>query len=475
VSSALAPGRSSAALGPLGLAGVLGLAGGAGAGAALQPKVTLAIVGALALLALAFLAPVTHLMLLLFLTAVVGYQLQHRLGSHLLPSDAVLLTGLVRASVTLMRKRLEPRRIAAVSLMAVFAVATMLQVLHGLHAGASSSQSGDEGRALLGFAALLIATPILDDPQGRRRLGRGLVAVALILGLWGLTTWGLGISLGENVDVGLRSNAGFATSGHGQLHGGLYGYPVAVVMAAAVLLAGHAGRGLRRWTVVAVLIVNLTCLALTYERTFWLMTLVTLGFVVAKMGRGRRLRAAVAILAMGVALIGFLATVAPSTLSSIEHRMLSLGQYSSDNSVRYRVVETRHVLSKVMAKPVFGWGLGDTIFWGQPWEQVPARDNWFAHNGYLWVIWKVGIFVAALLFALLAWAVVSRAPPERERATRSFRVAAQGGLLVLLLSSVTFPSFNSLSITAVMGVLMAICFMPRVLARGATVRMAPGV
>jgi hypothetical protein len=48
-------------------------------------------------------------------------------------------------------------------------------------------------------------------------------------------------------------------------------------------------------------------------------------------------------------------------------------------------------------------------------------------------------------------------------------------LLVLLLTSVTFPSFNALAITATMGVLMAICFAPvartrRVRGRGARIR-----
>jgi O-Antigen ligase len=440
--------------------------------ATLQPKIALALVGGAALVAFAFLMPTTHLMLLVFLTAVVGYQLQHRLGSHLLPSDAVLLTGLLRAFVTLAGKRLEPRRVAAMCLITAFAVATILQVVHGLRAGHNSSQTGDEGRALLGFATLLIAMSILDEPGGQQRLSQGLIAIGLLLGLWGLITWGLGISLGENVDVGLRQNAGFATSGHGQLHGGLYGYPVAVIMSATALLAGHAGRGVRRGCIVAVLILSLTCLALTYERTFWLTTVVTLGFVAVKMGRGRRLRAAVTIMASGIALLGFIATVSPTTLSAMERRALSLGQYSSDSSVRYRVVETGHVLDKIKAKPLIGWGTGDTIYWGQVWEQVPPKANWFAHNGYLWVMWKVGLVAALFLFALLGWAVALRAPPERDPVRRTLRVAAQGGLVVLLLSSVTFPSFNSLSITAVMGVLMGICFMPTVLARREAVRSA---
>lgn len=452
--------RSAAASRAAGAAGLVALAAAVGAAAALNPPYVVGAFGLIGLAVLAFRAPVVHLTILLIFTAVVGYSLQHKLGSHLLPSDAMLLTGLLRASVTLMRQRLERRRLAVLGLMLAFSVATILQVAHGIHIGANFSESADEGRDLLGFATLLIAMPILDDPAGRRRLGRGLVVTGLLLGFWGLTTWASGISLGQDVDVGLRTTAGFATAGNGQLHGGLYGYPVAVIMAATVLLAGHGGQGLRRWSVTAVLAANLMCLVLTYERTFWLTTIATLGFVVAKMRPGRRLRAAVAIAVTAVATLGLLATVFPKDLNTIAARALTLGQPGSDDSVRSRLVETRHMIVKVKARPLQGWGLGDTLYWGQPWRNAPPQPRWFAHNGYLWVIWKVGAVVAMLLFVLLVTAIGLRAPPERDPLNRTFRVAAQGGLLVLMLAAVTFPGFNSLTITPVLGVLMAICFMP---------------
>jgi hypothetical protein len=428
---------------------------------AIKPTAAIAIVGVPALVAFAFVAPATHLTLYLLMTAVVGYQLQHRLGSHLLPSDALLLSGLLRSGVVLMRSRLEPRRLAVLALMAIFMVGVVLQVVHGLRAGHNSSQVGDEARDLLGFGALLVAMPMLEDPVQRRRLARGLLAMGLLLGVWGLATWALGLSFGENVDVGLRSFADFATSGNGQLHGGLYGYPVVLIMCATVLLCAPGARGMQRVLLVVTLVLNLFALLLTYERTFWLTTAVTLGFVVAKVGRGRRIRAAAYIAGWALAMLGFLATVLPRDLIKIEARVLTLGQAQSSDSVRYRVVETGLVLHKVGTYPITGWGLGDTLFWGQPWNHVPAKARWFSHNGYLWVPWKVGVIEAALLFGVLGWAVLSRAPPEADPTARALRVAAQGGLLVLLLSSVTFPSFNSLTITGVMGVLLAICFMPR--------------
>jgi O-antigen ligase len=233
-------------------------------------------------------------------------------------------------------------------------------------------------------------------------------------------------------------------------------------MSAGALLSGVCRTRIARLALGAVLATNLACLFLTYERTFWLTTIVALGFVIAKLGRGRRFRAVVACLIAALLLLGVLATAAPRDLTALRDRVLSLGEGSSDNSVRYRVVETNNLIAtKIDPHPVVGSGLGDFLYWGQPWMQVPPRGTWFAHNGYLWMIWKTGIFVAALLFALLAWAVVARAPPEGRAFMRTFRTASQGGLLVLLLSSVTFPSFNSLAITAVMGVLMAVCFAPR--------------
>jgi O-antigen ligase len=432
-----------------------------GVAAATHPLLVLAPLGAFALVAFAFVAPVTHLGVLLFLTGIVGYELQKRFSSYLLASDAVLLTGLLRASFALIDQRLDRRRIALMVLMVAFMGATVVQVWHGLREGHGLSQVGAEGRELLGFGALLIAMPIVADPAGRLRLGRALMVLGVALGAWGLAQWSLHIAIGENVDVGVRTNSDVEGLGNGQLHGGLYGYPVAAVMAAAALLSGVARRPFTILCLSAILVTNLFCLILTYERTFWLTTIAAIAFVIAKLGPGRRFKAATATLILGLATLGFLATVVPEDLIKIRDRVLSVGEGTDDDSVRYRVNETRHVLEKISERPLEGSGLGDTIYWGRAWQQVPPSDHWFAHNGYLWVTWKTGVIVAMLLFALLAWAVVSRAPPGRDLHLHTLRIGAQGGLLVLLLSSITFPAFNSVSITALMGVLLALCFAPR--------------
>jgi hypothetical protein len=440
----------------LAAAGLAALAAIVGALAVVQPLVVVGPLGAALLVALAFLAPVTHLTLLLFMTAVVGFELQRRYAGQLLPSDALLLTGLLRAVVVMLGQRIERRRLVVVGLMLAFMVAVLLQLLHGLRMGNDPRYAAAEARILLSFGTLLVAVPIVADPLGRVRLARGLVVVGLLLGLWGLAQWSLGIKGSNNINLGVRTSADFAVSGHGQLHGGLYGYPVAVVMASAALFSGLCRSWWPRLVLVAVVATNLACLLLTYERTFWLMTVIAVGFCIAKLGRGRRFRAAMASLAAAVILLGALAVAAPKDFTAIRDRGLSVRQGSTDTSYRWRAVETKHLLAmKIEPRPL----------------QVPPSSTWFAHNGYLWMVWKTGIFIAALLFALLAAAVFQRGPPEGGPSMRAFRTGAQAGLAVLLLSSLSFPSFNSLAITAVMGTLMAVCFAPLApRRRGARVR-----
>jgi hypothetical protein len=441
---------------------LVAVAAAAGALSALEPLALVAPLALVGLVAFAFLAPVTHLTLLLIATAVVGYDLQHRFAGHLLPSDALLITGLLRAGVVMLPQRIEARRLAAAGLALAFMAAVAIQLVRGLRAGNDPSYAAAEARILLSFGAVLVAMPIVSDPLGRARLARALVAVGLLLGLWGLAQWSLGIAGPDNIDLGVRTEADFAVSGSGQLHGGLYGYPVAVVMAAAALLGGAARTRSGQVVLAAVLCMNGLCLVLTYERTFWLTTIIALGFVIAKQGRGRRLRAVTSSLAVGAVLLAVLATAAPQDLTALRDRVASLGQRSTDNSVRWRVVETNHLIAtKVKPRPLFGWGLGNFLHWGKPWLRVPPRSTWFAHNGYLWLVWKTGVFITVVLIGLLAWAVLTRAPPAGGAWMQTFRTASQAGLLALLLSSVTFPSFNSLAITAVMGTLMAVCFAPR--------------
>ncbi len=198
-------------------------------------------------------------------------------------------------------------------------------------------------------------------------------------------------------------------------------------------------------------------LVLTYERTFWAATLLALGFVVLRAPRRQRVRALIAGPALLVLVVAGLAAVAPADVAAARQRLLSIGEYGSDLSIRFRITETRNVRREVEARPLLGSGLGATILWGRAYESVPPTTEAFAHNGYVWLAWKLGIPAAILLVCLIAGAIVVRGPPGGA----PLRTGAQASLMLLLIASMTFPAFNTLAITAVMGALLAVCLAAR--------------
>jgi O-antigen ligase len=286
--------------------------------------------------------------------------------------------------------------------------------------------------------------------------------IALLLGLWGMIQWFGNVSYGSGEgDVGVRAGVRLTTGGTGQLQGGEFAYPVAIILCFAVLAFGEIRSRLWRAILIAALVLNLTCCLVTFERSFWLDTFAGIAFVLAFTARGwRRIRALAIVGAVAVSAFVALSVFSPSTLTTAVQRFNSIGSYSSDNSVRYRVVESQFVYQRVRAHPLFGSGLGATIYWGQPWEQVPPTTRHFAHDGYLFLAWKVGIPAAALLLALLMLAVPVRGPRNEELLSVAVRRGAQGSILGLLLATITFTTFNQLGIMPVLGVLLALAISP---------------
>ncbi|MGH2799898.1 MAG: O-antigen ligase family protein, partial [Thermoleophilaceae bacterium] len=424
-----------------------------------------ALVGGGLLLALPFVAPVAHLLLLILVTAIVPFDLQNALGfgggpdsPGLLPSDVLLLGGLGRAALVLLDAPLDRRRRWALTLVAGFLVVAGLQLVHGLRAGSDPGISGAELRVLLGLGAAVIAMPILADPRLRERFFRGLVGVGLAVGMWGLAQWTVDIPFTAAEDAGVREGVRFTSAGRGQIQGGLFAFPVAIVMGVAGLMSHEVRSVGARTLLVAVVGLNSVDLVLTYERTFWLATLLALVVLALRASPQQRLRA----LTLGPALLAValagMAILLPRDLAAARERLVSVGSYGTDLSVRYRVNESRHVIREIRAEPLLGSGLGATILWGRAYEGVRPETESFAHNGYLWLAWKLGGPATALVLLLLGCALLSRGPPKPATAAGAIRGGAQAALLLLLVASITFPAFEALGITAVMGVLIALCF-----------------
>jgi hypothetical protein len=313
---------------------------------------------------------------------------------------------------------------------------------------------------LLGLGAGAIALPILADPVQRAALFKGLLGVGLAVGLWGLVQWTVDIPFTASQDAGVRAGVRFTSAGRGQIQGGLFAFPVVVVMGVAAMLS-HQVRSTRTRVLIATVVgLNAIDLVLTYERTFWVATLVALAALALRASRAQRLR----VLTVGAAVIALvvagMAVAAPRDLTAARQRLVSIGNYGSDLSVRYRLTESRHVIAEIRGQPLVGSGLGATILWGRAYEGVRPSTESFAHNGYLWLVWKLGAPAAGLVLLLFGTAVLWRRP-RGPTTLEAIRGGAQAALLLLLLASVTFPAFEALGITTVMGLLVAVCFAPR--------------
>ena len=433
---------------------------------AIRPAMALGLMGLVGIVALAFAAPVAHLTLLLLVTAIVPYDVQNAYGltvgggsAGLLLSDVLLLTGLARATLVLVRLPLDRRRalLGAITI-AVFLIAAV-QALRGYAGGAALSSVGFELRTLLGFGTLLVAMPVVADPDARERLMKGLLVVGLALGAWGMAQYFGNIGLLAGGDAGVRDNVEFISEAR-SIQGGLFGFPVAVLLAAAVLATQRGLSKPVRLLLAAVLALNAVSLLLTYERTFWLATVVGFGLILLRAGSLGRLRAIVMVVAALLVALPVLAAVAPSALSAAEARILSVSRYGGGDSLRSRVVESRAVVRRIEEAPFAGSGLADEVRWGMPWLQVPAGNTPFSHNAYLWLVWKLGIPATVLIVGLVAWGVVCRAPRRTTPLVAHLRYGAQASLLMLLIVAFMFPSFSQLAVTPMLGVLLALCFLP---------------
>jgi O-antigen ligase len=436
--------------------------------AASQPKLALAAALAASVFVLAFSKPVANLAVILFLTAVVPYGVlnQYSLGGGvdspgLLFSDIFLLAGLSWAALAWPRTPLDRRRYLFSLAMFIFLFFVAVQFLHGIRSGYGRSTVGQETRVMFALGSFLIALPLLADRPSRRRLFGALAVVALALGAWGMIQWFGAFQFGAAGDVGVRAGVAQTGSSGGQLQGGEFAYPVAIILCFAVLVLGGISSWFWRALLICALALNLAACLVTFERSFWLDAIAGLLFVAITAAGFKRLKVLSILAGVATITVVVLSLFAPSTLTTAEQRFGSLSGYGSDPSVRYRLVESGFVYERIRAHPLNGSGLGATIFWGQPWARTTPKTRNYSHNGYLWLAWKVGLPAAALLVCLLGLSLLSRAAPREEELSLAVRRGAQAAIVGLLLATTTFPSFSQLSITAVIGMLLALAISPQ--------------
>lgn len=413
--------------------------------------------GWLAIIPLVLFVPVASVGVCLAVTVLVPWDLQSEFKvvggpdqPGLLFIDALMLLALVRLGWLLLRRRVDFDTPLVVGV--VVAGLCTGALLWGIANGASVSEAGHEWRrVILGVGTFLLSWPLMSTESARRRLLYSLMLIGLLLGVWGIAQWAFDVGYTTSGDVGVRGGLD-----SGQLQGSLYDYPVAVVMAWAALVSGQVRRPSTSWLLSTVLCLNVICVLLTFERTLMVASVASCAFVVVLYGRAVGTRA-MKMAGVGLALLAVAAVIASTEARTVTGRLALLGDVDSDHSYTHRLVETEVVTGEIVKSPVIGSGFGATVTWGVP-NMYPVSTTPFADMGYHWLAWKIGLPASLLVLFLLLRAVLRRQPDLDNPQWRAVRTGARGALAALLVISVLFGVFNSLNITAVIGVLVAICY-----------------
>ncbi|MET0698650.1 MAG: O-antigen ligase family protein [Mycobacterium sp.] len=411
----------------------------------------------LVLVPLALALPVGALAVILAVTVLVPWDLQSALkviGGPDQPGvlfvDALMVLGLIRIAWLMLRRRLTFD--LPLLLGTVIAGLCVGALMWGIGTGANVSEAGHEWRrVMLGVASFLLAWPLMSSRSARRQLIWVLMAIGLALGVWGFVQWAFSVGYTTAGDIGVRGGLD-----SGQLQGGLYAYPAAVALAWAALVSGQVRNVAARWLLPVILIVNAVCVVLTFERTLLVATAVSCVFVVVSAGPDARARA-MKWAAIGAALLVVGGTVAQTEAQTVTERLAMVGDPNSDHSFTHRVVESQELAKVIAERPITGSGFGATVTWGVR-DVYATSTTSFADMGYLWLIWKIGI-PAALLIVFLIWRAILRRPDSADTGEwRALRLGSRAALLALMIIGLLFGVFNSLGITAVMGVLVAVCY-----------------
>lgn len=414
-------------------------------------------IAVLVLVPLSLAAPTATVLAVLAITVLVPWGLQDHfkvIGSSghrgLLFVDALLGLALLRTGWMVVSRRVPFDRQMAMG--AIVGATLLAATIMGMARGADISAAGNEGRrALFGAGTFLLAWPLLRDPNVRQILARGLLAIGLALGVWGLAQWLFDFGYSSTGDIGVR---GGLTSG--QLQGGMYAYPVAVIITWAVLISGGIRSAPVKILLAIVLALNIVCLFLTFERTHMAATALACAFVLARAGVSARRHARGWILAIvAVGMVGSL--IAQSHARTAVERLALLGDVRNDNSYSARVLQWNAVSSEIAERPLAGSGFGATVTWGLR-DKIAVNTTPFTDLGYHWLAWKVGIPGAALIVVILIRAVLRQTRGFDGDPWAALRLGARGAVLALLVISALFGVFNALGITALIGFLVAVCY-----------------
>jgi hypothetical protein len=187
---------------------------------------------------------------------------------------------------------------------------------------------------------------------------------------------------------------------------------------------------------------TLTMMALiaSFSRAFWIMFIVTLVLIIFLIKREHRKKIYIYIASI-VFIFGTLSIILFSDKVQflylvIERRMSSTAEGTKDLSIQMRLNEYEAAMNEVIRYPIGGSGLSKKFSFYDP-IGIKKVDSNFIHNGYLFIIYRIGIPLSLLYFLFLLISLMKPVLILRRVEGDFWRMALIGSLTSILMMIVT--------------------------------------
>ena len=205
----------------------------------------------------------------------------------------------------------------------------------------------------------------------------------------------------------------------------------------------------------------------TFQRNYWLSAgamLVLFGLLVPGAARIRMIKWGFAA-ATGLALLLSFPAVSQHRYATAAWNRLAWGMrletLARDESVRWRVIETRHAFESIVQHPMLGVGLRNFYRPAYPRDREvqPRGLRWYIHNAYLWVLVDMGVFgflpfiwfyAAAIYRGLAHWRRV------KDAHLRALSLGITLGILGQAITNLVAPNFIQSWALAVFPILIGV-------------------
>ena len=150
---------------------------------------------------------------------------------------------------------------------------------------------------------------------------------------------------------------------------------------------------------------------------------------------------------------------------ALVNRFISSGSGLGDISVAARFREYADILAAIKENPLIGHGMGATFTYYNILERI-TEQSLYAHNAFLFLIFKVGIIGAALFFAYFFLIMKTSFVLSRRKVGSMFDVAINRAILVVLLGLLMIATNSGVMVDKEALFLISLC-------AGLTMSMVP--